>query len=95
MDAFDTALLKFDTAFGQFNTAEPEVVFLGSHATHGSFFSFNDRGGEASIYDAVTDTWVTSGWNPEGWLVEKVANISSKQAYPSMAYPFWTGWLSA
>lgn len=96
LDASDNALLKFDTAFGQFNVTEPEVVFIGSHAAHSSFFTFNHRGGEASIYNAVTDTWVTSGWNPSMWTVEKFtweSNTSTTQG--NALWLNWANWLSA
>lgn len=63
-------LMSFDTVFGQFHTAKPEILFSGSHSEQGSFFSFNYRLLEASVYDAVTDTWITSGWNPSSWTVE-------------------------
>lgn len=64
-------LLRFDTVFGQFSTATPEILFSGSHAAEGSLFSFNYRGLDASIYDAARDAWIISSWNPKRWIVEE------------------------
>lgn len=95
LDMQGSTLMKFDTAFGQFNTALPEVVLLGSHANHGSFFTFNYRGGDASIYNAVTDTWVTSGWEPERWKIEKIADIPARKVTSGSVNPAWARLMTA
>lgn len=66
-------LIGFDTVFGQFSIDTPDILFSGSHSVQGSFFSFNYRNGDAAVYDARTDAWVASGWDPESWSIEEVA----------------------
>lgn len=67
-------LLTFNTVFGQFNLDFPGAIFSGTHDTTGSCFSFNYRGLEATIYDAIADEWVATGWCPAAWSVEGKAS---------------------
>lgn len=96
LDPEGSPRLRFDTVFGQFDTRSPEVVLLGAHAVQGSFFSLNHRGGDASIYDAVTDTWVTSvtsGWNPARWTISEIPHYryrSPQPAVPPVLNSLWT-----
>ncbi|MEM0981041.1 MAG: hypothetical protein AAGH78_12300 [Cyanobacteria bacterium P01_H01_bin.58] len=84
-------LMIFDTVYGQLSTTNDEIVFCGSYAADGSLFSFNYRGLEASIYDAATNTWMASGWNPRNWHVETVQGFSlrNKTTIPATLHTPW------
>lgn len=83
--------MNFDTVYGQLSSTNNEIVFCGSQAADGSLFSFNYRGLEASIYDAVTNTWMASGWNPCNWYVEAVQSLSadSQTTEPAALHNPW------
>jgi hypothetical protein len=66
-------LLTFGEVYGQFNLDFPGILFSGTNAATGSFFSFNYRSREADIYDATADTWVAIGWTPTHWSVTELA----------------------
>ena len=96
LDPQASPLLNFDTVFGQFSTNTPEIIFSGSHATtNGSFFSFNYRGADASVYDAVKDVWITSGWNPRNWSVEELVFPQNKPVASPLTHPHWMTQASA
>lgn len=63
--------LTFDTVFGQFSLDFPGVLFSGTDARTGSFFSFNYRGHEATVFDSTQSAWIAGGWNPNHWHVEE------------------------
>ncbi len=88
-------LLNFDRVFGQFSTDAPEIIFSGAHATQRSFFSFNYRGADASVYDAVADKWITTGWDPNKWTVEELALPVRRPATQPLTHPLWSTWVSA
>ena len=95
LDPEGSQLLNFDRVFGQFSTNTPEIIFSGAHATQRSFFSFNYRGADAAVYDAVTDTWITSGWDPNNWKVEELALPVKRPAVQPLSHPLWCTWVSA
>lgn len=71
-DPAGQVILRFDTVFGQFQTHYPEMLFSGSNAETGDFFSFNYRDRDAVVYDARSDRWLSVGWNPDGWNLEEI-----------------------
>jgi hypothetical protein len=73
-------LLSFDDVYGQLDLNVFQTIFSGSHSEQGSFFSFSGRSREATIYDAESDTWIATGWNPKDWDVEDL----SKSKYQSL-----------
>ncbi len=84
-------MMGFDDVFGQFEVGHAKVLFSGSHSTDASFFSFNYRDGEACIYDAVNELWITTNWNPQNWHVEELANQPlAKPPLPWLDQPLWT-----
>ncbi|NER82056.1 MAG: hypothetical protein F6K42_21350 [Leptolyngbya sp. SIO1D8] len=89
LDPQGSPLMNFDTTFGQLNTSKPEVILSGSLTGQGSFFSLNYRGADASVYNAVTDTWIASGWDPQMWKVEELTVPRSKTAISSAANLAW------
>lgn len=95
LDTQEQLLLEFDQVFGQFSTNTPELIFAGVHARNRSFFSFNYRGTDASVYDATTDTWLASGWLPQSWVVEEIALPLKKPASQPLAHPLWRTLVSA
>ena len=95
LDPQGNLLISFDEVFGQFNTNTPEVLFSGSRTTEGSFFSFNYRGSEATIYDALTDDWITTGWNPNNWAVEEFTPPRDRAVALPLNHPIWATWVSA
>ncbi|NJL87799.1 MAG: hypothetical protein HC886_20345 [Leptolyngbyaceae cyanobacterium SM1_1_3] len=60
--------LHFSQGFGQFHLHAPRVLFLGTNTTTVAFFCFNDRGGEASVFDG--SRWLASGWDPSQWRLQ-------------------------
>lgn len=82
-------MMEFDDVFGQFNLTRAETIMSGSHTATGSFFGLNYRNYEACIYDAVTDRWVTSGWQPERWQVQEVSRSQAMAPRPTLLLPAW------
>lgn len=75
-------MMSFDDAFGQCTLTNAETILSGSHSQKGSFFSINYRNGEACIYDAAADEWITSGWQPDRWQIRELSilpTLSSAQ----------------
>jgi hypothetical protein len=74
-------ILHFHEVYGQFKLSTPEVLLFGSNPKTGSFFSFNYRCEEASVFDNAHKEWVVSGWHPARWQVTKIGCIeySSKE----------------
>ncbi|NEQ43043.1 MAG: hypothetical protein F6K00_05570 [Leptolyngbya sp. SIOISBB] len=70
-------MMSFDEVFGQFTLTTAETILSGSHSQKGSFFSINYRNGDACIYDAATDRWITSGWKPERWQIQELPMLPS------------------
>ena len=90
LDSQNNSVMNFDTVFGQFTFDEAETLFSGSKQDQGSFFSFNYRDAEASVYDAATDTWIASGWNPSNWRVEELSIPKVRARYAKVAIPVWS-----
>jgi hypothetical protein len=65
--------MQFNEVFGQLKLTSSEVILSGSHSNRPmyqtSFFSLNYRDEEATLYDAQTDRWLATGWNPYAWYV--------------------------
>lgn len=89
LDPEGNLVMGFNQVFGQFGLGNAEAIFSGSQTDQDSFFSFNYRNGEASIYDAITDTWIATGWNPHSWQVEAIAVAKSKPLVPRLNQPAW------
>ena len=70
LDRTNQIQLHFNQGFGQFHLDSPKVLFLGTNTASGAFFSFNDRGGEASVFDG--SCWIASGWEPTQWLLQEM-----------------------
>lgn len=70
--------MGFDQGFGQFTLQRSEALMTGTQAGQGSFFSFNYRDNEASIYDASRNLWLTTEWNPNRWSAEELVKSKSK-----------------
>ncbi|MGP1371695.1 MAG: hypothetical protein ACTS3T_02620 [Almyronema sp.] len=70
LDRANQVRLHFNQGFGQFHLDSPKVLFLGTNTVSGAFFSFNDRGSEASVFDG--SHWIASGWEPSRWLLQEV-----------------------
>lgn len=77
LDPQGELMMSFDDVFGQFTLTNAETILSGSHSQKGSFFSINYRDGEACIYDAVTDQWLTNGWQPERWQIRELSILPS------------------
>ena len=82
LDPQGLLIMSFDEVFGQININHPEAILSGSQSSQSldrdSFFSFNYRNDEATIYDAKTDTWIATGWQPDQWRVEELMTTSGK-----------------
>ncbi|MEM1370276.1 MAG: hypothetical protein AAGG02_20205 [Cyanobacteria bacterium P01_H01_bin.15] len=78
-------MMSFDEVFGQFTLTTAETILSGSHSQKGSFFSINYRNGDACIYDAGNDQWITSGWEPAYWRIQELPMLPSM--LPSSALP--------
>jgi hypothetical protein len=88
-------VMSFDTVFGQFTLHDAGALFSGSQSDDDSFFSFNYRDAEASIYDAATNTWLASGWQPQNWQVEAIHTTRwrspANPQRPGLVMPMVTG----
>jgi len=82
-------MMGFDDVFGQFRLTDAEPIVSGSHTQKGSFFSINYRNGEACIYDAVNDCWVTSGWHPDQWQVQELSCLPVPSTRPRVMASTW------
>lgn len=65
--------MAFDDVYGQLDLKISQIIFSASQSEQGSFFSFNCRNGEATIYDAQNDAWIATGWNPANWQVKELS----------------------
>lgn len=75
-------LIGFDDGFGQCRLSCAETIVSGSHSQKGSFFSINYRNGEACVYDAIADQWITAGWQPERWQIEALSETLAQPQPP-------------
>lgn len=86
-------LITFDDVFGQLSLDTSEAILSGSESNRQfhqrSFFSFNHRNHEASIYDATTDTWITAGWHPDRWQVEELVPTKPKIPQSPIGDSIW------
>lgn len=89
LDTKSRIVLSFDEVFGQFTTVCSEALFSGSKIGEGSFFSFNYRDGEACVYDASSNTWIATGWNPKNWQAEELTVHRGKPSAPRVVAPLW------
>lgn len=84
LDPQGRLLMSFDEVFGQIKLDTPEAILSGSQSGQSldqdSFFSFNYRNDEATIYDAKTDTWIATGWHPDHWQVGELITTPGKAA---------------
>ncbi|HEY9889425.1 MAG TPA: hypothetical protein V6D02_13555 [Candidatus Obscuribacterales bacterium] len=83
-------VMGFDEVFGQFTLQGAQVIFTGSQSGQGSFFSFNYRDGEATLYDATTDTWVATGWQSHQWQVTEVNAAIAQPLLPPLEPLVWS-----
>ncbi|MDB9526471.1 hypothetical protein PN498_10765 [Oscillatoria sp. CS-180] len=82
-------IMGFDQVFGQFTLHDSEAVLAGSQAGGESFFSFNYRDAEASIYDARRNVWVATGWDPNNWHVKKLVKPKNQSLVITDRKPEW------
>jgi hypothetical protein len=93
LDAHGRLLMSFDEVFGQIKLDPSEAILSGSQseqsADQGSFFSFNYRNDEATIYDATTDTWIANGWHPDHWQISELTTTQGKAAMTRRGNTAW------
>jgi hypothetical protein len=83
-------LMFFDDVFGQIRLLTAEAIFSGSQTDQTSFFSFNSRNAEATVYDGTNDTWVTTGWNPDNWQVDEIGKSKTAMSQSRLQKSTWT-----
>ncbi|RZM82727.1 hypothetical protein [Leptolyngbya iicbica] len=62
-------LLTFDAGFGQIELMPVRPLITGTHSATGALFGVNYRTAEVSIYNAITQQWLTESWSPSAWQI--------------------------